>query len=123
MAILFDMSSPILSFMSFNCREFNSTKHYIPAVLDKCNFLLLQELEIWLSGGQLVSLGNLRPNILYEGTSGYANSEVLAGRPYGGCAIMWHSNIPLRPLKRIALVMKGPSLSKFLDPPLVKCVS
>ena len=30
---------------------------------------------------------------MYTGVSGFDNESVLSGRPYGGCAILWHSNM------------------------------
>lgn len=53
-----------------------------------CDVLLLQ--EHWLSAGQL---GDIDCNIMYTGVSGFDDESVLSGRPYGGCAILWHSNI------------------------------
>ena len=84
--------NPMLSIASFNCRGYNLSKQqYISSLLDKFNFLFLQ--EHWLSDAQLNVLGNIHANIFYSGISGFGNSEVLTGRPYGGCAILWHSNI------------------------------
>ena len=53
--------------------------------------LLLQ--EHWLSAGHLGLLGDIDYNIMYTGVSGFDNESVLSGRPYGGCAILWHSNM------------------------------
>jgi len=33
---------------------------------------------------------------LYHGTSGFGDEEVLTGRPYGGCAILWRSDLNFR---------------------------
>jgi len=95
------MSNPIipLTTVSYNCRGFNSTKsQYILTLLSKSNILFLQ--EHWLSEAQLCLLGNISSNISYTGISGFDNSRILAGRPFGGCAILWHSNIlaNVRPL-------------------------
>ena len=80
---------------SYNCHGFNKLKtNYISSLLSKCTFLLLQEL--WLSDEQLNCLSCVSPNIAYTGIAGFDNSEVLAGRPYGGCAILWHSNVMAR---------------------------
>ena len=46
-----------------------------------------------MSDAQLGVLGNIHANVFYAGISGFDNSKVLTGRPYGGCAILWHSNI------------------------------
>lgn len=85
------MKAP-LKVVSYNCRGFNKFKaNYIGSILDKCDILLLQEL--WLSAEQLAILGNVKSHVLFTGVSGFDRSEVLAGRPYGGCAILWHSNL------------------------------
>ena len=59
--------------------------------MSECNFLLLQ--EHWLSDSQLSVLGNIDNSILYNGVSGFGNDSILSGRPYGGCAILWHSDL------------------------------
>jgi len=41
----------------------------------------------------LCSLGNIDGNFLFTGVSVFDNSEVLSGRPYSGCAILWRSDI------------------------------
>jgi len=38
-------------------------------------------------------LGTINDNILYAGVSGFDNLDILAGRPYGGCAILWRSSL------------------------------
>ena len=81
-----------LTFSSYNCRGLNSSKYsYIDSILSKCSVLFLQ--EHWLSDAQLSSLGSISPNISYTGVSGFDNSVMLMGRPYGGCAILWQSNL------------------------------
>jgi exonuclease III len=83
---------PTINLASFNCRGFNKTKEkYISFLLNKCTFLFLQ--EHWLSELQLGSLGSIQSGVLYTGVSGFDNLEVLKGRPFGGCAILWHSNL------------------------------
>jgi len=80
-----------LVFSSYNCRGFNATKsHYISSLLSKCTILLLQ--EHWLSDEQQSSLACISSNIAYAGISGFGRQDVLAGRPYGGCAILWQAN-------------------------------
>jgi len=37
-------------------------------------------------------LANIDNNYLFTGRSGFNNSDVLTGRPYGGVAILWRSN-------------------------------
>jgi len=52
--------------------------------------MLLQ--EHWLVS-QLDILNSVNHNMLYVGVSGFGSLSVLSGRPYGGCAILWKSNI------------------------------
>ena len=83
--------SSSLVIASYNCRGFNNTKSsYINNLMQKCNFLFIQ--EHWLSNAQFDSLcvGN---NTLVHGVSGFDNSQVLRGRPFGGAAILWHKNM------------------------------
>ena len=41
---------------------------------------------------QLVDLGYINNKFLYHGVYGFDNSEILNGRPYGGCAIFWRAD-------------------------------
>lgn len=75
---------------SYNCRGFNSTKsNYIASLMSKCNIMFLQ--ETWLADAQSSLLASISPDIAYIGISGFDNCDILAGRPYGGCAILWQS--------------------------------
>jgi hypothetical protein len=38
-------------------------------------------------------LGDIDANFAYTGVSGFDNYDILEGRPYGGCAIMWRSDL------------------------------
>ena len=48
--------------------------------------------EHWLSDNQLRLLGDIDSNFVYAGVSGFGKIEILSGRPFGGCAILWRSN-------------------------------
>ena len=77
---------------SFNCRGYNIIKRkYIRSVLSKVSVLFLQ--EVWLSDGQMQELANIDDHFLFTVRSGFDNSEVLTGRPYGGVAILWRSDL------------------------------
>jgi Reverse transcriptase (RNA-dependent DNA polymerase)/Endonuclease/Exonuclease/phosphatase family len=77
---------------SYNCRGYNSSKTaYIKSLLSNCTVLFLQ--EHWLSEDQLQLLSNVDANFMCAGAAGFDNSDVLSGRPYGGCAILWRSDI------------------------------
>ena len=80
---------------SYNCRSFNSAKcDFIAGIFAKVDILLIQ--EHWLAEAQLQSLSSVDRNILYNGVSGFDNSELLLGRPFGGCAILWRSTLAAR---------------------------
>jgi len=77
---------------SVNCRGYNIIKrNYIRSVLSKASILFLQ--EVWLFDSQIQELANIDNHFLFTGRSGFDNSEVLTGRPYGGVAILWRSDL------------------------------
>ena len=81
-----------LTVMSFNSRGFGADRReYVKTLLSQCSVLFLQ--EHWLSDGQLPLLGSLNNNFVYAGVSGFGNDEILQGRPYGGCAVLWRSDM------------------------------
>ena len=84
-----------LAVASYNCRGFNSVKcSYVRTLLTKVSVLFLQ--EHWLSDAQLSVLGDVDDNFLYAGVSGFDNSDILRGRPFGGCAILWRSDLRMK---------------------------
>jgi exonuclease III len=81
-----------LQIVSYNCRGYNVTKRpYIQSLLPNTDILFLQ--EHWLSEDQLRLLGDIDSNFIYTGVSGFDCSDVLNGRPFGGCAILWRSDV------------------------------
>ena len=83
-----------LTVTSYNCRGLNSSKfNYIRLLLQKTNVLFLQ--EHWLSEGQLSKLGDIDEKFLFTAVSGFDNKDILSGRPYGGCAILWRSDMKI----------------------------
>ena len=87
---------PCLRIGSYNCRGFNSRfkKDYIAGLLNDCDIFCLQ--EHWLSSKQLSDLSSIHDGFVYAAVSGFGDSEVLAGRPYGGCAILWRANVNMQ---------------------------
>lgn len=84
-----------LSVISYNCRGYSLVKNnYINNLLANCDILFLQ--EHWLADDQLVILGQLNRQFLSHAVCGFDNNEVLSGRPYGGCAILWRSDMLTR---------------------------
>jgi exonuclease III len=85
-------SESSLVFGSYNCRGFNTGKtDFIKHILTTVDVLFLQ--EHWLSDCQLSLLAGIDTNFLCTGVSGFDSSVILPGRPYGGCAIFWRSDI------------------------------
>lgn len=80
-----------VSVCSFNLRGFNFVKReYTRKLLSQCDVLFLQ--EHWLADSQLFELGSINKNFLYHGVCGFDSTQVLSGRPYGGCAILWRAD-------------------------------
>jgi hypothetical protein len=80
------------SVVSYNCRGLSALKRsYVKSLLAKATILFLQ--EHWLTDDQLCCLDVIDDNFSFTGVAGFDNKEVLDGRPYGGCAIMWRSEI------------------------------
>jgi len=85
----------VLRCVSYNSRGFNeSRRHYICNVLYACDMLFLQ--EHWLSDDQLVLLNSLSSEHVAVGISGFGDADILNGRPYGGCAIVWRTSLCLQ---------------------------
>lgn len=81
-----------LRIISYNCRGFNDSKQrYMQSLLSRCELLFVQ--EHWLSDGQLCKLNTLSPVHHSYGICGFSSNEVLRGRPYGGCAILWRQGL------------------------------
>ena len=86
------MDSRSLTLATYNSRGFNAERQqFIKSLLSRCSVLFLQ--EHWLSDKQLPLLSNLDSNFVYAGVSGFGNSDILAGRPFGGCAILYRSDL------------------------------
>ena len=76
---------------SYNARGSQNKKEYIGTLLSKVDILCIQ--EHWLSELQLSVLGDIDKSFGYGAVSGFDNSTVLQGRPYGGCGILWRLDI------------------------------
>ena len=79
----------------YNYRGYNDQKkkQFITSLVRSVNLDLLLLQEHWLAESHLNSLANIRSHMVSCGMSGFDNSDVLAGRPYGGCAIFWRSGL------------------------------
>ena len=63
-------------------------------MLNDCDIFCLQ--QHWLSSKQLFDLSSIHDGFVYAAVSGFGDSEVLAGRPYGGCAILCRANVNMQ---------------------------
>jgi len=82
----------ILRIISYNCHGYNATKMpYISRLLRQCEFLFIQ--EHWLADSQLHTLNNICSTHTSHASSGFNNDDIISGRPYGGCAILWRADL------------------------------
>ena len=84
-----------LKLTSFNCNGFKNRNYdYIRDIFDKCNILFLQ--ETWLYEFEHKQYCKVLPQCQYYAVSAMDDSEIIrAGRPFGGCSIIWHKNLQL----------------------------
>ena len=76
-----------IRFSTFNCRGWRSGSIYVPTMLNSLDFCLIQ--EHWLLTEHLGALDILvSDEFISIGISGMDSSNLLPGRPYGGCAIL-----------------------------------
>lgn len=81
-----------ITISSYNCRGFNNFKRdYLKSFFESSSIVFLQ--EHWLSEDQFGLLGSICSLFSYTAISGFGTSDVLEGRPYGGCAIFWRSDL------------------------------
>ena len=84
-----------LSIVLYYCQSFNFVKSgFINCLLLKCDILFIQ--EHWLSDEQLLDLNQINTQLLCLAVCGLNNNDILFGRPHGGCAIVWQSDIRAR---------------------------
>ena len=75
-----------LRLVSYNCRGWRSGSDYVKSLLESCDVCFIQ--EHWLFREHLGSL-NISNDFLSVGVSGMDSSEILCGRPFGGCGILY----------------------------------
>ena len=80
---------------SFNCEGFKYRNYdYIKNIFEKCDILLLQ--ETWLYNFQFNEYNKVLNRCNYHSVSAMDETNIgRIGRPYGGCAIIWHSKLKL----------------------------
>jgi hypothetical protein len=80
-----------LVIVSYNFRRFNNSElFYMNYLLQKCNFLFIQ--EHCLSNVHIDSSCNGYDSLVHR-VNGFYNNPVLNCRPYGGAAILLHKNM------------------------------
>ena len=84
-----------LKITSFNCAGFKYRNFsYLKDIFNKCDILILQ--ETWLYNFEFSEFINVLPGCQYHAISSMNETDVgRAGRPFGGNAILWHSNLAL----------------------------
>ena len=82
-----------ISLISYNCEHADDVRlPMLQELFDKCDFLLIQEHGLFKS--QFDFFDKLSDNgVGRHGTSAMDEREIIRGRPYGGVAIVWHSNL------------------------------
>ena len=81
-----------LTISSFNSNGFNLDRLlYIKHIFDKSDILLIH--WHWLLSDNLDIYKNVKANCEIHGTSGMDEKKLLTGRPFGGTAILWKSNL------------------------------
>ena len=79
-----------LNVATYNAHGVNDvTLSYLSNIMPNYDFILLQ--EHWLHSSNLHIFEDKIDNIHAYGTSGMDDTEIVSGRPYGGCAILWRN--------------------------------
>lgn len=94
----------ISNIATFNCKGFKYRNYdYLRKLYDKNDILLLQ--EHWLFDFECNVFHNILPDCQFVMKSGMQNDSLIAGRPYGGVAIIWKNSNPLK-FKQISVSSK-----------------
>ncbi len=87
-----------LTVFSLNTKGFNQLRQdYIADIVSFCDILCIQ--EHWLFKQHLHKIETCIPNFHGHAVSGMSDGDILHGRPHGGCAILWRSDISQNVLK------------------------
>ena len=79
----------LLRVVAYNCHGWSNGKVFAPDLLERCDFLLIQ--EHWLADCQ-------HHFLTFDGffnvfVSGFDSGKILCVRPYGGCAILYRQDL------------------------------
>jgi len=69
----------------------NCNWHYLDHIVRSHEFTLIQ--EHWLHSSEFHLLSDKLRNANCACTSGMHDTEIVQGRPYGGCAIVWNASL------------------------------
>jgi exonuclease III len=84
-----------LKIVSYNCHGLGPGRYeYIQKLVDGYDFVLIQ--EHWLIKDKIHDISKNLSNVMVYGVSGMKQNELLSGRPFGGCAIIWKKDIACR---------------------------
>ena len=87
------MTAPLNSnirIISYNCGGWISASNFVFNLLNDCDICMIQ--EHWLFKEQLQSL-NISDQYFSTAVSGMVSTEFVAGRLFGGCAILYHKSL------------------------------
>ena len=76
--------------ISYNCRGWKSGSDFVQHLLNDCDICMIQ--EHWLFYEQLQSL-HINDEFSSVAVSGMISTEFIAGRPFGGCAILYRKSL------------------------------
>ena len=86
------MENNALNITTYNCNVLSDRKvSFIRQLFESCDVLLLQEHGLYKS--MFHKLKQINDDVCYSGSSAMVESQALVGRPHGGTAILWRSNI------------------------------
>ena len=79
-----------LRIISYNCRGWHGSSPNVSDLLSSCDIVLIQ--EHWLFRENFNVL-NISDQFICTAVSGVDSSNLLVGRPFGGCAIMYRKSL------------------------------
>ncbi|XP_063385061.1 uncharacterized protein LOC134671173 [Cydia fagiglandana] len=86
------MEQHTIKLTSFNCKSVKRSVDYVRQLCQFSDIIALQ--ESWLLPTEIPYLGNISSEFSFTGTSAVdTSSGMLKGRPYGGVALLWRSNL------------------------------
>ena len=89
------MMAGSIKITSYNCEGFKFRNYdYLNNVFNESDILLLQ--ETWLHSFQFNEFTNVLNNCNYHAVTAMDEADIgRVGRPFGGCAIVWHRDLAL----------------------------